>query len=172
MDVRAEAGDRPSGRTSTREVTMYPQRAIIFALDAILQVGEGPVGYSWHFDPQIPGLLRDYKALGYRICGILDPAIFGLEIEGVAEQTELVAYLNSMLQAAGAPAFDAMHLTDDVTDPRPLWSMRTRFGFDLERSILVATGGSYETLKANAGIGRLEWAESLLGAAYQPAAAI
>jgi len=149
---------------------MYPQRAIIFALDAIIQIVEGPEGYRWQFDPKIPGLLRDYEALGYRLCGIFDPRTFGLEIETQQEKTELVAYINGLLDAAGAPTFDAVHLTEDVTDPRPLWEMRRRFGFDLNGSILVATGDNYETLRANAGIGRLEWARSLLGDAYRPAA--
>lgn len=150
---------------------MYPQRAIIFALDAILHTVEGPDGYRWKFDPQLPGLLRDYRALGYRLCGIVDPRTFGLELETQAEQTELVAYINGLLKAAGAPAMDAIHLTGDVTDPQPLWEMRRRFNVDLASSVLIATGEAYETLRANAGIGRLEWAQSILGAAYRPSVA-
>ena len=38
-------------------------------------------GYAWSFDPQLPGLLRDYRALGYRLIGILAPSAFGLELD-------------------------------------------------------------------------------------------
>ena len=151
---------------------MFKKRAIIIALDAIIQVHDGPQGYHWSFDPQLPGLLGDYKALGYRLIGILSPVTFGLDLDGVADELELAAYLNTMLGSAEAPALDAIHFPDDVTDPRPIWDLRRRFGVSLGRSILVATDPSYETLRSNAGIGHMEWAETLLGSLCQPLAAV
>jgi len=147
---------------------MYPGRAIILALDAIIQVVESAEGYRWQLDPQLPGLLRDYQALGYRLIGVLNPQQFGLSLVESLESAELVAYVDELLQAAKAPSLHAVYLTDDVTDPRPLWELRGQFGLSLQQSVLVGTGDGYEQLQANAGISRLEWADQVLGAAYRP----
>lgn len=145
------------------EVNMSSQRAIIFALDSIITVAEDERGYHWRFDPQLPGLLRDYKALGYRLIGIFDPMAFAVDLDDPADGIEIMAYINALLRAAGAPEFEAIHLAEDPTDPRPIWDLRRRFGFSLAHSILVAVDEQYEALRSNAGIGRFEWAPALLG---------
>lgn len=150
---------------------MYRKRAVLFALDAIISVDSCPdgLGYRWTFDPRLPGLLRDYKASGNWLIGMLDPSVFGLDLEGEEEHLELVAYINALLAEAGGPELDAIHITSDITDPRPIWDLRRRFGFKLRRSTVIATGPRYEVLRKNSGIGHLEWAESCLAQLYPQA---
>lgn len=147
---------------------MYPGRAIILALDAIIQVVESAEGYHWQLDPQVPGLLRDYQALGFKLFGVLNPKRFGLDLVDSIEAEELAAYIDELLVAAKTPSLNAVYLTDDVTDPRPIWELRGQFGLSLQQSVLVGTGEEYEVLQSNAGIGRLEWADQILGSAYRP----
>ena len=150
---------------------MNSQRAIFLALDAMFRPTTGPYGYSWQFDPRLPGLLRDFRALGFKLIGILDPAAFGLELDKSDEKLELVSYINQLLVDAGAPELSAVHVTDDVTDPRAVWDLRLRFGLSLPDSLLVASGAAYDSLFKNAGIGHFEPAVELLGPAYRFAAA-
>lgn len=145
------------------------QRALIIALDAIIRAVDDPEsGYRWVFDARLPGLLRDYKSSGYRLVGILDPMSFGLFLETDAERAELADYINTCLAQAQAPHLDAIHIADDLTDPRPIWNLRRRFNLSLKASTLVGTTDPYEDLQKNAGIGHYEWASDLLGAIYPP----
>jgi len=144
---------------------MYPRKAIFIALDAIITPIDNNQGYHWTFHPQLPGLLRDYRAVGYSLIGLLDPSVFGLVLETSDERRALVDYLNTLL-GAGTPCFDAVHLSADVADPTPIWALRQRFGLSLKASTLIATGTEHEALCANAGIGTLEWADTLLGELY------
>ncbi len=153
------------------EAIMNSQRAIFLALDAMFRPTAGPDGYGWLFDPRLPGLLRDFRALGFKLIGILDPSAFGLELDTPDEQGELVAYINQLLVDSGAPDLSAVHVTDNVTDPRAIWDLRARFGLSLQDSLLVATGPEYDGLFKNAGIGYYEPAVELLGPVYQFAAA-
>ena len=139
------------------------KRALIFGLDSIIQIVDTDQGYCWQFDPQLPGILRDYHALGYSLVGILDPMAFGLLLENNEERLELTGYINGLLAGAGAPSFDAIHVSDDITDPRPLWELSRQVGFALSRSVLVGSTSAYEALRLNAGIGRMEWASEMLG---------
>ena len=77
----------------------------------------------------------------------------------------------SALSDAGAPALAAVYVSDDLSDPRPLWELRRRFGVVLERSILLADGERYEALWRNADIGQFLSARDLLGPAWVSAAA-
>ena len=147
---------------------MSPTRAIFIALDAIFRVVETREGRTWEVDPRIPGLLRDYAALGLTLIGILDSEALGGD---VGDGRSLTERAKSALSAAGAPALAAVYVPEDLSDPRPLWELRRRFGVVLERSILLADGERYEVLRHNADIGHFESARELLGPAWVSAAA-
>jgi len=137
---------------------MFRKRAVIFALDTIIDASHDERGYRWTFDPRLPGLLRDCKATGRRIFGLLDPSSFGLALETDAERQELAAYLSQKLVDAGAPPLDAIHITDDIADPTIIWMWKRRFSLSLRASTLIGTGVAYTQLRNNAGIGGDVWA--------------
>ncbi len=131
---------------------MYPRRAVVFALDTIVRPMVDDDGYHWVFDPRLPGLLRDCRATGHRVFGMLDPSAFGLLIENDRDREALARYINDAMKAAGVEPFDDLHITDNVGDPTPLWGWRRRFGFALSAVTVVGAGAGYEQLRRNAGL--------------------
>ena len=147
---------------------MFHNRAIIFALDAIIRAQSGAEGYHWLFDPRLPGLLKDCRATGHFVFGLLDPSRFGLLLADTSEASELAEYINHSLFLQGGTPFDAIHISTDLSDPHPLWAWKRRFGFSLSQTTVVGYGAPFTQLRRNAGLGGVHWSPNSTDEIFRP----
>jgi hypothetical protein len=137
---------------------MLLKRAIVFALDAIIHPVIGEDGsYEWSFDPRLPGLLRDCRATGHCVFGLLNPSLYGLSLDGPEDDADLALYINGMLYKKGGVPLDGVHISAHLDDPKPLWAWKRQFGFSLASTSIVGEGEVYERLRRNAGLSGLHW---------------